>query len=282
MEKEVMSSLKMAGNILCSASSFIRKCIFGVLRVGPILNHIALIMDGNRRYAKKQKLSHDGAAGGGVRYDAGFWALMVMLLNCQELGVKYITAYAFSIDNFKRKPEEVESLMTSMLEKFHLLDILVKLLAVRVHFAGNLELLSNELRASAMELTEATAAYSKSVLTICIAYTSRDEILHAVRESCEQKRIDLEFRNDDDNEIKLMKVEKNMYMAVAPDPDIIIRTGGENRLSNFLLWQSCWSHLHSMWVLWPEIGVWNLVFAILNFQRNKTYCLEMKKKEKEL
>lgn len=148
-----MSSLKMAGNILCSASSFIRKCIFGVLRVGPIPNHIAFIMDGNRWYAKKQKLA-DGAAG---RHDAGFWALTVMLLYCRELGVKYVTAYFFSIDNFKRKPEEVESLMASMLEKFHLLNIIVERLAVRVHFAGNLELLSNELRASAMGLTEATA-----------------------------------------------------------------------------------------------------------------------------
>ncbi|KAK8710778.1 hypothetical protein V6N13_146088 [Hibiscus sabdariffa] len=107
--------------------------------------------------------------------------------------------------------------------------------------------------------------------------SSTDEILHAIEECCEEKHIREII--DDDRTIKLMDLEKNMYMAVAPDPDIIIRTGGERRISNFLLWQSGGSHLCTVLALRPEIGLWNLVLAILNFQKHKPY-FEMKKKEK--
>ncbi|KAE8727100.1 Dehydrodolichyl diphosphate synthase 6 [Hibiscus syriacus] len=280
MAKEVMSGWTRVGNVSRGVSSVIRECIFGVLRVGPIPNHIAFIMDGNRRYDKKQNPGGAAVSGG---HDAAFWALVAMVMYCYELGVKYVTAYAFSIDNFKRKSEDVQILMDSMLRKFDLLEKVAIHFAIRVHFAGNLGPFNNEFRVSAMKLMEATAGYSNSLLTICVAYTSRDEILHAIEESCEQKCIDhvREINSDGDHIIKLMDLEKNMYMAVAPDPDIIIRTEGENRLSNFLLWQSCGSHLCSMSVLWPEIELWNLVLAILNFQKHKPY-LERKKKEKQV
>ena len=120
--------------------------IFRVLRVGPIPNHIAFVMDGNRRYAKKKKLLElDGAAAGG--HDAGILALVLICMYCYELGVKYVTAYAFSIDNFKRKSEEVQRLMDLMLQKLDLLTTtIVNRFAVTVHFARNLELLSAYLK----------------------------------------------------------------------------------------------------------------------------------------
>ncbi|GLT41892.1 hypothetical protein SLA2020_159220 [Shorea laevis] len=218
----------------------------------------------------------------GVGHDVGFQALMFMLLYCHDLGVKYITVYAFTIDNFRVKPEEVQRPMDLMMEKIKLLrenESFVHQKQVRVHSAGNLELLDPSLRDAAKRLMEVTASYSKVVVTFCVAYTSTDEIVHAVRESCEEKCNQIEDQAKD-VKLNLMDVEKQMYMVIAPDPDILIRTAGENRLSNFRLWQSFSSQLGSTAVLWPAIALWHLVWAVLDFQRNHIYF--EKKKEADV
>lgn len=329
-----------------------------VLSVGPIPNHIAFIMDGNRRYAKKQNLVE------GDGHKAGFLALMVMLGHCYELGVKYITVYAFSIDNFKRQPEEVQHVMDLMLEKIEELlekESIVNQYGIRVYFIGNLKLLNTPVRVAAEKAMKASANNTKAVLLLCVAYTSCDEIVHAVEESCKAKRNEIQelipsnvsngviegieegrkingsvihdvqesckdglYGSEavDTNEIsseaitdiihgsqedkpdpiatttcedlvgglegsdkqrkiptiKLVDIEKHMYMAVAPDPDILIRSSGETRLSNFLLWQTANCPLYSPSALWPELGLWHLVWAVLNFQRSYQY-VEKKRKQ---
>ncbi|KAH6774680.1 Undecaprenyl pyrophosphate synthetase family protein [Perilla frutescens var. hirtella] len=289
MEKQ---SSNWATQLIESLGSFLRRCICLILSAGCLPRHVAFIMDGNRRYAKKQGLL-DGAG-----HRVGFLALMNMLKFCYELNVKYVTIYAFSIENFKRRPEEVESTMQLILEKIEALlekESIVNQYGVRVHFIGNLELLSKPVRLAAERAMNATEHNSKAVLSICIAYTSTDEITHSVEETCKEKQD--EFRDLDacgagyglvglggnatgSNEplIDVADIEKHMYMAVAPDPDIIIRSSGETRLSNFLLWQSASSILYSPRALWPEIGFWHLVRAILDFQRNLAY-LENKRKQ---
>ncbi|KAM7521700.1 hypothetical protein LguiA_011602 [Lonicera macranthoides] len=269
----------MIGNWLC----FLRKCFLCVLSIAPIPNHIAFIMDGNRRYTKKQNLI-DGAG-----HRAGFSALMSMLRYSYELGVMYVTIYAFSIDNFKRCPEEVQSIMDLMQEKIEGLlqeESIVNQHGVRVYFVGNLKLLSEPVRLAAERAMEATAGNSKAVLSICIAYTSTDEIAHAVQESCKEKLDEIKLLDESgagygligpgenknrEHIVGVKDVEKYLYMAVAPDPDIIIRTSGETRLSNFLLWQSAYCILYSPSVLWPEIGFRHLVWTVLDFQRNLFY-----------
>jgi ditrans,polycis-polyprenyl diphosphate synthase len=347
---------------------FLRKCIFSILSVGPLPDHIAFIMDGNRRYAKKQNMEE------GAGHKAGFQALMKILCYCYELGVKYLTVYAFSIENFKRRPEEVQYLMDLMLEKIGELlkeGSIVNQYGIRLYFIGNLKLLSEPVRAAAENAMAATANNTKTVLLICVAYTSYDEIVHAVQESCKDKRNEIEALNaskvsngvterveegeningvivhdvqgsyansssksqalnttracngvigvekkkgvilnavqgsceekwdeaasrtcngvskgveDSKNKqwmlptVKLVDIEKHMYMGVAPDPDIMIRTSGETRLSNFLLWQTTNCPLYSPTVLWPEIGLWHLVWTVLNFQRSH-YYFEKKKKQ---
>ncbi|KAK7853459.1 dehydrodolichyl diphosphate synthase 6 [Quercus suber] len=169
--------------------SFLRKCIFKILSVGPIPNHIAFIMDGNRRYAKKQGMEE------GAGHKEGFLALMKILSYCYELGVKYLTVYAFSIENFKRKPEEVQCLMDLMLEKIGELlkeESVVNQYGIRLYFIGNLKLLSEPVRVAAEKAMAATAKNTKTVLLICVAYTSYDEIVHAVQESCKEKRNEIE------------------------------------------------------------------------------------------
>ncbi|KAK8506165.1 hypothetical protein V6N11_059824 [Hibiscus sabdariffa] len=263
--------------------NFLRKCIFYVLSVGPIPNHIAFIMDGNRRYTKRWNLMQ------GAGHKVGYSALMSMLKYCYELGVRYVTIYAFSIDNFKRTPEEVQSLMDLMLDKIEELlkeESIVNRYGIRVYFSGNLKLLSEPVRLAAERAMLATAKNSKAVLSICVAYTSTNEILHAVQESCEEKWDEITLLNssggyepdENVNLIKLTDIEKHMYMAFAPDPDIIIRTSGETRLSNFLLWQSANCYLYSPSVLWPEIGFRQFLWVILNFQRIQVY-LDKKRKQ---
>ncbi|XP_004307838.1 PREDICTED: dehydrodolichyl diphosphate synthase 6-like [Fragaria vesca subsp. vesca] len=281
-----------ANQMFWSIVSFLRRCLFLVISACPIPHHIVFIMDGNRRYAKKQKLMD------GTGHRVGFVALMSMLKYCYELGVRYVTIYAFSIDNFKRQPEEVQSLMDLMHEKIEGLikeESIVNRYGVKVHFIGNLKLLSEPVRLAAVRAMVATANNSRGVLSICVAYTSTDEIVHAVQESCEEKwneisilnasgaGYDLDKFGENENEeresvVKLTDIERHMYMAVAHDPDILIRTSGETRLSNFLLWQSAYCCLYSPSVLWPEIGFRHFVWAILNFQCNRLY-LERKKKQ---
>ena len=323
-----------ASQLTGGLGSFFRKCIFSILSVGPLPNHIALIMDGNRRYAKKQNMAE------GAGHRAGYLALIKVLSHCYELGVKYVTVYAFSIDNFKRRPEEVHSLMDLMLEKIEELlkeESIVNQYGLRIYFIGNLKLLNEPVRVAAERAMAATAKNTKAVLLICVAYTSYDEIVHAVQESCKAKRNETEALNatkginsvpgvEEDmkinevivcnlqgscenssskfqalnittacnggiegNEeskekqlvlptIKLSDIEKHMYMSVAPEPDILIRTSGENRLSNFLLWQTTNCPLYSPTALWPELGFWHLVWAVLNFQRSYRY-FEKKKKQ---
>ncbi|XP_071691548.1 dehydrodolichyl diphosphate synthase CPT3-like [Rutidosis leptorrhynchoides] len=246
---------------------FIRKCIFNILSVSVIPNHIAFIMDGNRRYSQKHNMIN------GAGYRVGFSALMSMLRYCYELGVKYVTVYAFSIDNFKRNPEEVESLMDLMVEKIERLikeEIIIRQYGTRVRFIGNLTLLSESVRLAAERPWMPLPKTLKSVLLICVAYTSIDEILHGVRESCEDNL------NDGSVKISVSDIERRMYMGGAPDPDIIIRTSGETRLSNFLLWQSGKCLLYSPSVLWPEIGFMHLVCAVLDFQKHFYYLNKQK------
>ncbi|XP_039004088.1 LOW QUALITY PROTEIN: dehydrodolichyl diphosphate synthase CPT3-like [Hibiscus syriacus] len=280
MERITERVMQMYDNIV----SFLRKYIFYVLSVGPIPNHIAFIMDGNRRYTKRWNLMH------GAGHKVGYSALMSMLKYCYELGVRYVTVYAFSIENFKRSPEEVQSLMDLMLDKIEELlmeESIVNRYGIRVYFSGNLKLLNEPVRLAAERAMLATAKNSKAILSICVAYTSTNEIVHAVQESCEEKWDEITLLNsnggnepdENTNLIKLTDIEKHMYMAFAPDPDIIVRTSGETRLSNFLLWQSANCYLYSPSVLWPEIGFRQFLWAILNFQRIQVY---LDKKIKQL
>lgn len=273
----------LATQIIEGLCSFLRTCICSILSAGCLPTHVAFIMDGNRRYAKKQGLVE------GHGHRVGFSALMNMLKYCYELNVKYVTVYAFSIENFKRRPEEVQSTMQLIKEKIESLlekESIVNQYGVRVHFIGNLKLLSKPVRLAAEKAMNATAHNSRAVLAICIAYTSTDEMAHSIEESCKEKydefKSGLVVVGGDESEkneplIDVEDIDKNMYMAVAPDPDIIIRSSGETRLSNFLLWQSSSSILYSPRELWPEIGFWHLVRAIMDFQRNRA-CSEKKVK----
>ncbi|KAJ8567710.1 hypothetical protein K7X08_019918 [Anisodus acutangulus] len=166
----------LARRLVGSSFLYMRRFLFRILSVGPIPNHIAFILDGNRRYAKQRNMTE------GTGYRAGFLAVMSMLKYCYELGVKYMTVYAFSIENFKRSQEEVQYLMDLMLEKIKGLlkqESVVNENGVRIHFVGNLKLLDKPVRVAAEKAMHATSNNTKSNLLICVTYTSTDEIVHA-------------------------------------------------------------------------------------------------------
>ncbi|KAK8565297.1 hypothetical protein V6N13_020418 [Hibiscus sabdariffa] len=213
---------------------------------------------------------------------------MSMLKYCHESGVPCATVYAFSIDNYKRSPEEVQSLMDLMLEKIE--EVLKEDSIVSrygIVFSGNLKLLSESVRLAADRARLATAKNSKAILSVCVAYTSTNEILHAVQESCEEKWDEITILNSSgagyglislggseqdemDPLIKLTDIEKHMYMAVAPDPDIIISTSGETRLEQFsfmaerkLLFILAFSTLAGDW--FPSLPVGHIEFSENSF-----------------
>ncbi|GJU53566.1 dehydrodolichyl diphosphate synthase 6-like protein [Tanacetum coccineum] len=268
-------------------NSTLRKLLFRVISSGPVPQHIAFIMDGNRRFAKKWKLEE------GAGHKAGFLALMSVLKYCYEVGVKYVTVYAFSLDNFNRRPDEVQYVMELMQEKIEgfLKELtLVNKYGVRVLFIGDLKRLYEPVRIAAEKAMEATAKNTNTYLLVCVAYTSSHEIPRAVYESCQEKSDGTRVMNgngsgngdysngDGHAKINVVDIDKHMYMGVAPDPDILVRSSGETRLSNFLLWQTTNCLLYSPKALWPEMGLWEVVWGILEFQKNYKY-LEKKKKQ---
>ncbi|KAM3362878.1 dehydrodolichyl diphosphate synthase CPT3 [Capsicum galapagoense] len=267
---------------------YIRGLLVRLLSIGSMPKHIAFILDGNRRYAKKHNTDR------GTGYRAGFLAIMSMLQYCYEFGVEYTTIYAFSIDNFKRRPEEVQLLMDLLLEKIQELlhdKSMVNQYGVRVHFVGNLKLLREPVRVAAEEVMKATANNTKITLLVCLAYSSTDEIVHAVQASCQEKwneiqqvnankaqNVDMTKQMPEQNDvIKLVDIERHMDMSLAPDPDILIRTSGATRLSNFLLWQTTDCVLYSPKTLFPEIGLPHLIWAVLKFQRQYPHLQKRKK-----
>lgn len=291
-----MESNSIAGRLmstLCgTAVRYTRRFLFRILSSGPIPNHVAFILDGNRRFSRKWEL------GEGNGHRAGFLSLMCLMKYCYELGIKYVTVYAFSIDNFNRKPHEVKYVMELMLEKIEGMlkeESIMKRYGVRVYFIGKLELLEERIRVAAEMAMKATEMNDQIFLLICVCYTSTNEIVQSAEECCKEvwkteieqpkpngvriheEEETGEIRNGRNGDgIKVPDIEKNMYMGVAPDVDILVRTSGETRLSNFLSWQTWNGLLYSPEALWPEIGLPHLVWAVLNFQ--KAYPLFQKRK----
>ncbi|XP_071801029.1 dehydrodolichyl diphosphate synthase complex subunit DHDDS-like [Asterias amurensis] len=232
-----------------------------VLKTGPVPKHVAFIMDGNRRFAKKKSV--EKAEG----HLMGFHKLSETLQWCLDFDIKEVTVYAFSTENFKRSKEEVDGLMELARQKF------VKLLqekeqimkhGVCVRVLGELHLLPRDVQEVVAEAMYMSRNNTNAILNVCLAYTSRNEITNAMKEMAQGVE-DGCLRPSDISEGLL---EKCLYTSQSPDPDLLVRTSGEVRLSDFLLWQSNYSVLSFVEVLWPEFTIWHLFSAILHYQQN--------------
>jgi len=225
--------------------------------------HIAIILDGNRRWASMQSFSP------WIGHHIGARKVEELLNWCLDLKVKSITLYAFSTENFQRPPDEVEQIMQIAEEKLRqiLTDERIHKNRVRVKVIGRLGLLPKSLQQLIWETEEATKSYDQHFLNVALAYGGRAEIVDATKKIA-QKIETGELKLDAIDE---QVFENHLYTAYLPkqDPDLIIRTSGEERLSGFLLWQSAYSELLFLDVYWPEFRRIDLLRAVRTYQRRK-------------
>jgi tritrans,polycis-undecaprenyl-diphosphate synthase [geranylgeranyl-diphosphate specific] len=227
------------------------------------LEHIAIILDGNRRWASENELNPWlGHAKGAEKVEQ-------LLEWCDKLNVKFVTLYTFSTENFRRSPEEVEEIMQIAEEKFRKLLTNERIHRNKVHVKviGRVNLLPESLQQLIADVEKATADYGKQFLNFAFAYGGRAEIVDAAKTIAEKVR---------DGELDLDSVdestfERYLYTSHMPkqDPDLILRTSGEERLSGFLLWQSAYSELCFLDVYWPDFRLIDLLRTIRTFQKRK-------------
>lgn len=215
------------------------------------LKHIAIIMDGNRRWAKKHLLPSM------MGHKKGVEALKKVTRACNDFGVKYLTLYAFSTENWNRKKEEVDFLM----------DLLATTLKneikelnennVKMNFIGDLSRLNKNLQNILAESKEITKNNTGVLLSVAINYGSRDEITNAVKNIIKDGL--------KEEEITQELISNYLYTSGIPDPDLLIRTSGEKRISNYLLWQIAYSEIYITEAFWPEFDKEHLAVAIEEF-----------------
>ena len=216
------------------------------------LTHIAFIMDGNGRWAKKRGMPRE------YGHSHGAATFKKIGRYCESIGIKYMTVYAFSTENWKRPPKEVNTIMKILDD--YLEDCFVEMEGdnVRLRFVGNLEVFSPELREKMARVEQATA-HKPFTLNVAINYGGREEITHACNELIKQGK----------TEITEEDISKNIYTSHCPDPDLIVRTGGDLRSSNFLLWQSAYSEYYFTDTLWPDLTSEDVDRAVAVFYSRK-------------
>jgi undecaprenyl diphosphate synthase len=223
---------------------------------GGVPRHVAIIMDGNGRWARKRHLPR------AMGHRSGMQAVRKAVEGAIEAGVEFLSLFAFSAENWQRPPTEVTALM-SLLEEYIQRegDELVEQ-GVQVHVLGDLARLAPATRAAIADLVRRTAPNARLRLNLFISYGGRAEIVRAVRAIAAAAR---EGRLAPD-EVTEEVIASQLYTHDVPDPDLLIRTSGERRISNFLLWQLAYTELFISKVLWPDFGRQDLYEAILDYQ----------------
>lgn len=224
--------------------------------------HVAIIMDGNGRWAKNRKLPRTAG------HAAGSEVFRKIATYCRDIGMDYLTVYAFSTENWKRSQEEVSAIMGLL--KQYLLEAIEKMEAdrIRLRFFGDLSRLDPELQELAQRTNAISDGYSGFQANVCVNYGGRDEIVRAAREFARQcvagEKSPEDLTEDDFSQM--------LYSAGIPDPELIIRPSGEIRTSNFLLWQSAYSEYYFTDVLWPDFSPRELENAIAAYhKRNRRF-----------
>ena len=229
----------------------------------PPPRHIGIILDGNRRYAQREGLEHAHEA-----YRLGAQKLDEVLQWCVELGVPAITLWVFSSDNFGRSAEQVHGILDAVQGKMRMLAVhpYIHKHRVRVRAIGCIEMLPAAARDAIRLAEEATADYDSMLLSIAVAYGGREEIADAVRSMLAAALDEGKTLPETIGAVSPDAIAKHLYLAGAPEPDLIIRTSGEVRLSGFLLWQSAVSEFYFSDVLWPAFRRIDFLRAIRSFQ----------------
>jgi undecaprenyl diphosphate synthase len=224
---------------------------------GSVPAHIAVIMDGNGRWAKGRALPRP------LGHHAGMRAVREVIQGCLDADVGVLSLFAFSQENWQRPAGEIDALM-SLLEEYIAREVdNLREKSVSVRILGDLERLAPGARQAVDRVMAETAGGTELALNLCISYSSRAELARAARQLAEEAAAG----RLDPAEIDEDAVARRLYTAPWPDPDLLIRTSGEMRISNFLLWQLAYAELYVTPVLWPDFTRRHLFEAILEFQR---------------
>ena len=224
---------------------------------GDVPNHVAIIMDGNGRWAKQKGFPRQ------VGHREGMKSVRETIEGAVEVGIKILTLFAFSTENWNRPRKEVASLMSLLRYYARKERDSLKHQGVEVHVLGEIERFDDQTREAMNLIVEGTKGGQVLRLNLMISYGGREEILRSVRILAEQ--VDQgELTVDDIDEDAL---RKTLFTVNLPDPDLLIRTSGEYRISNFMLWQVAYTELHITPVLWPDFSREHLFEAVLDYQR---------------
>ncbi len=229
------------------------------IQINKLPKHIAIIMDGNGRWAKKQGLAR------AFGHENGAKSVRQVVEGCAELGVENLTLYAFSTENWNRPKLEVQTLMRLLISSLRkemntLLDNNIKLCTI-----GNLETLPKKVYKELTEVMEKTKLNNRMTLTVALSYGSRGELINAIKEiSIKVKNNIISAENIDESIIN-----EHLYTQNLPDVDLLIRTSGEQRISNFLLWQIAYAELYFTNILWPDFTKEDLYGAIIEYQKRE-------------
>jgi undecaprenyl diphosphate synthase len=223
---------------------------------GNVPRHIAVIMDGNGRWARDRHMPRV------FGHRSGMAAVREVIEGAVAAGVEYLSLFAFSSENWERPASEVEALMDLLVEYVGREAIELEKKGVRVRVLGDLSRLSPVASQAVADVVQRTGANDRLILNLFISYSARDEIVRAVREIAREAVAgELE-----PGSITEETVSARLYTADCPDPDLLIRTSGEQRLSNFMLWQLAYAELYITTVLWPDFNRAELFKAIAEFQ----------------
>ncbi|MFQ3173529.1 MAG: undecaprenyl diphosphate synthase [Flavobacterium sp.] len=221
--------------------------------------HLAIIMDGNGRWAKQQGLLR------AFGHESGTKSVKIIIEACARLGIANLTLYAFSTENWNRPKLEVDTLMKILIKSLKKELLTLQNNNIKLNTIGNLEKMPQSAQNELLDVIEKTKNNTKMTLTLALSYGSREEIVNAVKIISDKVKNNIISIDSIDDSI----INEHLYTRNLPDVDLLIRTSGEHRISNFLLWQIAYAELYFTDVLWPDFKEENLYEAIISYQKRE-------------
>ncbi|KRD08087.1 UDP pyrophosphate synthase [Flavobacterium sp. Root901] len=221
--------------------------------------HLAIIMDGNGRWAKQQGFLR------AFGHENGTKSVKKTITTCAKLGIEYLTLYAFSTENWNRPKLEVEALMKILINSLKKELVTLQENNIRLNAIGNLEKLPKNAQKELLDVIDKTKNNTRLTLTLALSYGSREELVNAVRTISDKVKNNIISIDTIDDLI----INEHLYTQNLPDVDLLIRTSGEHRISNFLLWQIAYAELYFTNVLWPDFKDQDLYEAIISYQKRE-------------
>ena len=229
------------------------------INIENLPKHLAIIMDGNGRWAKQQGMIR------AFGHENGTKSVKSTVENCAKLGIENLTLYAFSTENWNRPKLEVNTLMKLLISSLKKELETLQTNNIKLNTIGNLEKLPKSAQKELLEVIEKTKDNTRMTLTLALSYGSREEIINAVKNIATKVKNNIISIDSIDESI----LNKHLYTHNLPDVDLVIRTSGEHRISNFLLWQIAYAEFYFIDVLWPDFSEEHLYEAIISYQKRE-------------